>query len=244
MDVKMISIGFIVISIVVAIGSFVFLKWKKWLVEKPFIYGILGSLAAQFMSIFVLADSAIFSMIINALFLSLVLYNIVMVFGIRLSKMNESEENFISYYAGAGVVGNFLNLFFFGLSGIMIDMYSKNPEFIETLGEDVISSLLDSVTYALSENLAVLFVSLISALFISYFSMRIFVVSFNKKLVKTNFKAILILFAYYIVGVFMPNTAAQINVQMLLYVVVTIAAYFIYKQAKNDEPSINITIIK
>lgn len=244
MDIKMISSVLVVASIVASIVVFVYLKVKKQLVEKAFVYGLVGALSAQIMSIFVLADTSLFSLIVNALFLSLVFYNVVMLFGIRFSKMHESNKAFYSVYCGLGVVGNLLNVFFFGLSGLMVNVYSQNEELVEAVGKDVMDALVDGVSRALSEDLLVLVASLIASFFISYFTLKLFAHAYSKKLIKTNFKALLMLFAYYAVGVFIPTNAMQTNLQIVLYGAVVLAAYLIYKQSKNDQPSVVIKVIK
>lgn len=244
MNVTLVSSWIVGLSLVASIGTYVYMKRKKILIEKSFVYGVVGAIGAQLLSIFILAENSFFTMIIDAMFLAMIFYNIVIVFGIRFSKIHESHNSLLSFYGGIGVIGNLLNFLFFGLSGLMIDSYSKNPEIIEAMGEEMMQALIDSVTYALSKNISAMIASLLAAIIISYFSINLFARGFAKKLIRTNFKSLLMLFAYYLVGVYMPANTQQIGIQVVLYIAVVLASYLIYQQSKHDEPSVIIKVIK
>ena len=240
MDIKVISSGLMIGSVVAVVATFVYLKSQKAMIEKSFMYGVLASLAAQFMSVLLVGGTSIGSLVLNALFLSMVFYNVIAMFGFRYGNIHESSNHFISFFAGLGIVGNVINLFMFGASSYLIDMYSKTPEFIEALGEDVVNALLDTLSVSLGENMFILLVSFVCAVIVSYISMKLFTISYTRRVIKTNLKGMLVLFVYYLVSVFVPTIEYQVTVQFSLYLLTTLASYLIYLQSRNDEPSIKI----
>lgn len=243
MDIKNVSIALMVASVVTVLATFVYLKASKAMVEKSFAYGIFASVVAQFMSVLLIGGSSAYALFMNALFLSMVFYNVVVMFGFRFAKMHESVNQFFSFFAGFSIVGNVMNLFFFGASSYLITIYSKSPEYVEVIGEDVLNLLMDSLSVSLGENMIVLFVSLVCAIVVSYVSLRLFTISYKKHVIRTNLKGMLALFAYYLVSVFVPGEDFQVTIQCALYILTTLASYIIYLQSRNDEPSIKVMMM-
>lgn len=243
MDIKVVSIGLMVVSVVTVVATFIYLKMSKAMVEKSFMYGIFASMMAQFMTVLLVGGSSAYALFMNALFLSMVFYNVVAMFGFRFAHMHESINHFFSFFAGFGIVGNVMNLFFFGASSYLIDMYSKSPEFIEVIGQDVLDLLLESLNLSLGENMGVLLVSLVCAVIVSYISLQLFTISYKRHVIRTNMKGMFVLFVYYLVSVFVPSKDIQVTLQCALYILTTIASYLIYLQSRNDEPSIKVTVM-
>jgi len=59
---------------------------------------------------------------------------------------------------------------------------------------------------------------------------------------RTNFKGMLVLFAYYIVSLFVTANTQELYLQAGLYAGVALASYLVYLQSKDDRPSITIVV--
>ncbi|MBE6113885.1 MAG: hypothetical protein E7191_02285 [Erysipelotrichaceae bacterium] len=242
MDLRVTSIIMIFVFMVSFVAVYMILRLKQMLDDRAFVFGIFAAFVVQMMSGFIVLDSSKLSLFINGLFLTLVFYNIFVLFGLRSTRVAIDENSFYSYYSGMGIVGNFLSFFFLGVSGFMVDVYSNNPEYVEMMGEDVMKILIDTMNVALGQELWILVVSVITAIVVSYFTLRMFVIGFTRKVMRTNFKGMLVLFAYYIVSLFVTANTQELYLQAGLYAGVALASYLVYLQSKDDRPSITIVV--
>lgn len=242
MDLRIISILLIFVFIVLFVANYMVLRLKGILDERAFVLGVIAAFVIQMMSSFIVLDGSKLTLLVNGLFLTLVFYNIFVLFGLRLTRLIVDQNSFYSYYSGMGIVGNFLAFFFLGISGFMVDIYSNNPELVETMSEDVINMLVDTMNVALGQDLWILIVSVITAIIVSYFCLRLFVIGFTRKVMRTNLKGMLVLFCYYVVSLFVTTNTQELYLQAALYACVALASWLMYRQSKEDRPNITIVI--
>lgn len=232
----------IAISVVAIIAMFLYLKFKKQLNEKAFVYGVLGAVLTMFCSTFVMSTGDIFFLIIDGLFMAMVFYNITTMFGIRLAKIDQDTNAFRSFFSGISIVGNFLNVLMLGAGGLIMEAYAADPVVIEALTKEVLDALMNAYQVTLMQYGYLLIVSVIVAIAVGYIALSMFVYANNNKTIKTIGKGILILSAFYIVNLYSPTTQKEGLIAFVIYLSIAAAAYLLYQQSKEDKPSIEIII--
>ena len=242
MSFNSICIGIVVISIVFMVATFFTLKTKKMLNERAFVYGILGAGFQMICTNFLISEGDFVYLLIDGLFMGMVFYNIVSIFGVRMAKLQESKNSVISFFSGLCIIGNFFTSFMLGVSGYLINMYASDPILVEYFGAETVQVLLEAFELTIMDYGYLLVVSLIVAILIGYMAVSMITYAVQNKTVKTILKANLILTSYYIVNLFVPTSSKEGLITVVAYIAVLLSAYLLYKESKHDKPSIEIII--
>lgn len=242
MDFEKICYLIIAGTIMGMILTFVMLKSRKLLNEKAFIYGIISASIMTFSTSFISGAQDFGNLLIDGLFLALVFYNMTNVFGIRMGLIHEDHKGFLSYFCGLSVIGNLFSLLLFGIGGVVLVKNFNSPEFIELISLEYAQLLLDSYKVTLFEYGYLLALSLLVAFVIGYMSISMYIHSFKNKVIRTNVKASLLLLVYNVINLTSPADSSAGVTLMILYLSLLVAGYLIYKQSKEDKPSISVVI--
>lgn len=235
-------IGVVVISVVMMIATFFTLKLKKILNERAFVYGILASMFLMLCTNFLIANGDFVYLIVDSLFMGMVFYNAVSMFGLRMAKIHEDEKLFTSFFSGLCIIGNLFSVLTLGVGGFLVKMYANDPMMIEYFGTETIEVLLEAFQLTLVDYGYLLVVSFVVAIAIGYMAISMISYAIKNNTIKTILKSIFILSAFYIVNLFVPASTREGIITVVAYFAVVFAAYLLYKESKHDKPSIEIII--
>lgn len=237
MDITSIAYGMLVVSVIVIAGSIVYLKRSQKLAEKACMYGIISAIMVQVFAFFFIFTGDFFAILINALFLGIVSYNMITVFGIRSAKIYEKDSrNFISFFVGNSVIANALNFVLIGLMSISFTKYSQDPEIIKAIGADMMNQMSQLMRSMTVDRFASLLGGTIASVIVSYCAIRIMIKAHQLKKPVLNLKSVLIMVVFYVVNLYMPYTGMQEWLQIALYGAVSAASYIFLKQEEVVNP--------
>ena len=242
MDFKTICLIIISIGICGILGSIVFLKVNKLMHEKSLAYGIFAALLVILFSNFVVVSSDLFYLIIDSLFLSMLFYNFVNMFGFKMAQIQNDEKMVISFFIGIGIIGNLISFMFLGIGGISLGSVASNPILLEYFDQSLISALSAAYQSTIMNYGYLLVVSLIVAILIDYMTIKMFVYAIVHNTAKTVFKALFMLFAFHIINLYTPSSSYEGIIVLISYGAVLLASYMLYKESKKDKQTLKIII--
>ena len=242
MSFETICVGIVAISVICTVATFLILKKKKWLNEKTFIYGIFGAGFLMVCSNFLMSTGDFATSVIDALFMGMVFYNVISMFGVRMGRIHQDNNSLLSFFSGFCIIGNLFTLFMLGVSGYLINMYQNDPVMIEYFGAETIELLFEAFQLTIIDYGYLLVISVIIAILIGYMAIDMVSYAMKNNTIKTILKAMLILSAYYVVNLFVPTSTKEGLVTVVAYIAVLLSAYLIYQESKHDKPSIEIVI--
>ncbi len=238
MDIISIAYGMLAVSVVVIVGSMIYLKRSQKMVEKACMYGIISAIMVQVFAFFFIFTGDFLAILVNAFFLGVVSYNMITVFGMRSAKIYEKDSrNFISFFVGNAVVANAVNFLLIGFMSISFTKYSQDPEFVSAVGEDMMNQMSQVMRSITVDRLGSLFVGTIASIIVSYCAIRIMIKAYHLKKPVLNLKSVLIMFVFYVINLYMPYTGMQEWMQLVLYGAVAFASYIFLKQEEAAKPA-------
>lgn len=236
MDIKGIGYGMLVGAIVISVASVLYLKKRNMLHEKALIYGLLANIMVQLFAFLFIYTGDFLAVLMNAVFLALITYNTITIFGTRMSKIYEKDMRaLLSFFTGNAVLANALSFILIGLASLSFDSIASNEGLIASVGVDTMNQLAAAMKSVTMDHLDSMLVGTLASMIVTYSALIIFARAHQTKVASMNIKGIFILFSFYVINLYIPNTTSQEWMQMVLYGAIAISSHVLMKQVWNEK---------